>query len=426
MIAVALAALLGASVARGQEAAFETLTYYHESGHLRYRLHSPAAQPGVKLPLVVYLHGAVKRGDDNQAQLGMAAIGRISSGLSREPAYILAPQCPRMHEGFALTKSSKAQGILGYGLFTRTNVDQWVPFTLPIGRYLAGPKRHFTIIVQAGEQNTEAVKLMLRSVQIRDARNGKLQPIKFNIEGMVAYPVVPRSGARPLPSPEVADAGASLTVSANPRMTAGLAMPLEVTIEPWMELVFEAKSNTFNERAMSYIVGFDTDLHSDAARWSLDWELSPKSPEARYGEQPNPPLLRLLALVKELRDRLPNVDPDRIYIGGHSMGGFGTWEAIIREPQLFAAAVPTAGGGDSTQAARVAHMPIWAGHARRDGIVSSAWTAEMVNALQAIGAPNVKVTWFDSNSHMIDGQMWGPEVVEWMFSQRRGAASAKK
>ena len=39
------------------------------------------------------------------------------------------------------------------------------------------------------------------------------------------------------------------------------------------------------------------------------------------------------------------VDERRVYLTGLSMGGFGTWEAIMRMPDRFAAAVPICGGG---------------------------------------------------------------------------------
>jgi hypothetical protein len=414
---IALLTLGGAALS--DEPLFEAKTYYHESGHLRYRLHSPAVQTGGKLPLVVYLHGAAKCGDNNQAQMGMAAVGQISGALNRHPAYVLVPQCPALHEGFALTNSRHSQGILGYGAFDRTTINEWVSFRLPIGRYLAGPRKYFTILTEANENNTEAMTFSMRGVQILDTRTGNAQAIQFSLQDMVGYPVVPRQGARALPSPQVGDGGAVLTLAANPGERKGLAMPLPLKIEPWMELVFEARTNAFNERGMNLVVGFDSDMEFDFDRWSLNWELNPNSPEARYGEQPNPPLLKLLALIKELREQLPNVDPDRIYIGGHSMGGFGTWEAILREPDLFAAALPTSGGGDPTSVARVANLPIWAGHAKGDNVVSSAWTERMVNALHAASATRLKVTWYDNKNHMIDSGFWGPEVIDWMFSQRR-------
>jgi dipeptidyl aminopeptidase/acylaminoacyl peptidase len=44
--------------------------------------------------------------------------------------------------------------------------------------------------------------------------------------------------------------------------------------------------------------------------------------------------------------RLFNVDEDRVYLTGDSMGGWGTWEISSRHPDLFAAIAPVFGGSD--------------------------------------------------------------------------------
>ena len=48
------------------------------------------------------------------------------------------------------------------------------------------------------------------------------------------------------------------------------------------------------------------------------------------------------------------------------MGGFGTYDAIEPYPQLFAAAVPVSGGGDTSMAASIATIPLWIFHGAED------------------------------------------------------------
>lgn len=44
--------------------------------------------------------------------------------------------------------------------------------------------------------------------------------------------------------------------------------------------------------------------------------------------------------------RTLNIDPDRVYLMGESMGGWGTWNVATRHPDLFAAIAPIYGGAD--------------------------------------------------------------------------------
>ena len=46
-----------------------------------------------------------------------------------------------------------------------------------------------------------------------------------------------------------------------------------------------------------------------------------------------------------------NIDRDRIYVTGLSMGGFGTWRLVAAYPDRFAAAVPICGGGEPEEMA---------------------------------------------------------------------------
>ena len=51
------------------------------------------------------------------------------------------------------------------------------------------------------------------------------------------------------------------------------------------------------------------------------------------------------------------------------MGGGGTWDAIARFPGRFAAAAPVCGGVDTTLAAVIRAVPIWAFHGANDEVV---------------------------------------------------------
>jgi predicted peptidase len=77
---------------------FEPREYIDKSGQsLNYRLMKPFDyNPSKKYPLVIFLHGAGERGDDNVSQLVHAAKDFANEERRRQyPAYVLFPQCPK-------------------------------------------------------------------------------------------------------------------------------------------------------------------------------------------------------------------------------------------------------------------------------------------------------------------------------------------
>ena len=84
-------------------------------------------------------------------------------------------------------------------------------------------------------------------------------------------------------------------------------------------------------------------------------------------------------------DSKNQVDLNRIYAMGLSMGGYGTWDAIQRRPNFFAAAVPICGGGDKTLAKNLRHLPIWAWHGDRDTVIKPSRSSDMIDAIREAG-----------------------------------------
>lgn len=112
---------------------------------------------------------------------------------------------------------------------------------------------------------------------------------------------------------------------------------------------------------------------------------------AKGGEPTAGVLGKVFKLLDSLSEEF-NIDPDRVYVLGHSMGGFGTWTALGEQPKRFAAAIPTAGGLKPIYDVKTfAHVPIWAFHGTADTTVSPALTLEAFTRLKAVDA-NIKYT----------------------------------
>ena len=85
------------------------------------------------------------------------------------------------------------------------------------------------------------------------------------------------------------------------------------------------------------------------------------------------------------------VNPDRIYMMGHSMGGFGTWSIAMKHPDLFAALGPFAGGGTPSGMTKIKHIPQYVVHGDNDRTVNVNMSRSMVEAGKKAGTKIVYV-----------------------------------
>ena len=134
----------------------------------------------------------------------------------------------------------------------------------------------------------------------------------------------------------------------------------------------------------------------------------------------------LVALLDEVLANY-DADPDRVYLTGLSLGGYGTWSTAIAYPDRFAAIAPVCGGGNPRQVRRIKDMPVWVFHGEEDEAVPIARSEEMVNALQQAGAAAVKFTRYPGVGH----DSWVPAyndqaLYDWFLRHRRGAQPTRE
>lgn len=123
-----------------------------------------------------------------------------------------------------------------------------------------------------------------------------------------------------------------------------------------------------------------------------------------------------------------DIDPSRIYLTGNSMGGGGTWEFLVRRPDLFAAAVPVSGHTPSPlyfDAIANSKLPIWAFAGSND------FTNPVTDTRAAIAAINEAngcawLTEYANTGH--DDALWSSPYLEselwsWLFAQKLPAAN---
>lgn len=130
-----------------------------------------------------------------------------------------------------------------------------------------------------------------------------------------------------------------------------------------------------------------------------------------------------LQLVMQLLDSLLNerwVDTERIYLGGLSMGGMGTFELLYRKPEIFAAAFPICGGGNPDLInEEVSSVEVWAFHGQDDTVVPPELSENMIDAFLQAGV-KARLTLYPGVGHNAwDFVFLEPDLLPWLFSVHR-------
>jgi len=145
-----------------------------------------------------------------------------------------------------------------------------------------------------------------------------------------------------------------------------------------------------------------------------------------WGKHPDPIRAELMADIQPLViDAIADIegnfsiDKDRIYVTGHSFGGFGTFAFVYRNPTMFAAAVPISGYCDPSIAQVIAKVPIWLFHGAQDGSVTVDYSRNIVDAMKKAGGIP-KYTEYPKVGHEAVANAYATEELwEWLFAQKR-------
>lgn len=138
-----------------------------------------------------------------------------------------------------------------------------------------------------------------------------------------------------------------------------------------------------------------------------------------YSLQPSFSLKSVFDIVTHYK-MMPNVDSNRIYIMGLSMGGMGTLEAISRHPEMFAAAIPICGGGDLGYVSNFAtKVPVWLFHGAQDEEVFPKFSRDMVDKIIANGGFPKYTEFPYANHNSWDATFQTKDLFKWLFEQKR-------
>ena len=115
-----------------------------------------------------------------------------------------------------------------------------------------------------------------------------------------------------------------------------------------------------------------------------------------------------------------NADPDRVYLTGVSMGGWGAWFLAKSHPEMFAAVAPLCGFPEVRWASpQLARLPIWTFQGMKDAVVNPEDTENMVVALQKLGG-SPKFTPLVGMGHDIDAAVYErKDLYQWFLQHSR-------
>ncbi len=123
-----------------------------------------------------------------------------------------------------------------------------------------------------------------------------------------------------------------------------------------------------------------------------------------------------------------NVDTNRVYLTGLSMGGYGSWSLGSKFPERFAAIAPICGGGDNIRVllaskekkASLKSLGVWAFHGAKDNVVPLEESQRMTNAFQRAGCAEVKLTVYPQDGHDSWTRAYTePEIWDWFLAHKR-------
>jgi len=179
-------------------------------------------------------------------------------------------------------------------------------------------------------------------------------------------------------------------------------------------------------------IGLPLQLRDHPERWPFI-VVMPQCPLTGFWTDPDELTLAMTTLDMEAAEF--HADPNRTYLMGISLGGYGAWELARLHPRRWAAVAIAASGifwsyaperrkEQSTMpdeyARAVGKLPIWLFHGTDDTVVASKQSEQMFEALKADGG-HIKLWIYQGLKHDCWTRAFNePELPKWLLSHHGG------
>jgi predicted peptidase len=153
--------------------------------------------------------------------------------------------------------------------------------------------------------------------------------------------------------------------------------------------------------------------------WDIAWDtLEWKNADGPVvSNTPSIMLRSLFAAIDEI-ERIYPVDSSRRYLLGHSLGGFGAYQACVERPHFFAACVVVAGGFDPAAIGACRDTAFRVYHGARDANVPVEQGRRMAAALGAEGMRYIYTEYPDAGHDILPRVLTDDELVPWLYASR--------
>ncbi|GGO02368.1 GNAT family N-acetyltransferase [Saccharibacillus kuerlensis] len=132
----------------------------------------------------------------------------------------------------------------------------------------------------------------------------------------------------------------------------------------------------------------------------------------------------VIAILDEVTERW-NVDPERVYLTGYSMGAYGVWHLAVHYPKRFAAIAPVSGGGDPSYARDLQEMPAWIFHGTDDEVIHASESEKIAEAMRKVGA-EVELTLYPGSGHDCWKKVYASEALYRWFLEHKISSRSEK
>ena len=134
----------------------------------------------------------------------------------------------------------------------------------------------------------------------------------------------------------------------------------------------------------------------------------------------SPAMVKTLHVIDSLLSTY-SIDKNRLYLYGISMGGFGVFSVLSKEPGKFAAGYAICGGSSETAASKLLNTPLWIFHGEADNIVGVQYSRQVYQEIRKEGGHVVRYTEYPGVKHNSWENVAREKTLHrWLLAQAKG------